>query len=324
MIETIAGIAAGVGQAVNAIGTAQQNWQQRKFAEDMYNRQLFEARADWDRQNAYNSPANQMARLRAAGLNPNLVYGNGQAQVPAQAVRGANQGSYKGEAPQFDLGSMLGSFQDAQVKKAQLNNLAAQENLLIQNAINKGVDTENKIRQGKSLDISNLKGQSDLTRYDKLGELSLEALQQGIFKTQGEISKIEADTKFTLNQQELNTAKNASDLKEATQRIAESRKRNLLMEAQRLETQARTAKTKEETFNVISQRGAIYQQIRQMEAATQNTETKTQIDKIDLAMKKLGVNPNDPVYLRVLGRILDGVIPSTEEIQYMMRNPDSK
>ena len=30
-----------------------------------------------DRQNFYNSPAEQMKRLTAAGLNPNLVYGSG-------------------------------------------------------------------------------------------------------------------------------------------------------------------------------------------------------------------------------------------------------
>lgn len=33
----------------------------------------------WNRENAYNSPEQQMERLRAAGLNPNLVYGNGSA-----------------------------------------------------------------------------------------------------------------------------------------------------------------------------------------------------------------------------------------------------
>lgn len=31
----------------------------------------------WNRQNAYNSPAEQVKRLQAAGLNPHLVYGNG-------------------------------------------------------------------------------------------------------------------------------------------------------------------------------------------------------------------------------------------------------
>lgn len=37
-----------------------------------YNRQM------WDYQNAYNTPAQQMARLKAAGLNPYLMYGNSQ------------------------------------------------------------------------------------------------------------------------------------------------------------------------------------------------------------------------------------------------------
>ena len=31
----------------------------------------------WNRQNEYNNPKNQMLRLSAAGLNPNLVYGSG-------------------------------------------------------------------------------------------------------------------------------------------------------------------------------------------------------------------------------------------------------
>lgn len=35
------------------------------------------ARDLWRMQAEYNTPANQVARLRAAGLNPNLIYGNG-------------------------------------------------------------------------------------------------------------------------------------------------------------------------------------------------------------------------------------------------------
>lgn len=33
----------------------------------------------WNRQNAYNSPGQQMLRFKAAGLNPNLIYGQGSA-----------------------------------------------------------------------------------------------------------------------------------------------------------------------------------------------------------------------------------------------------
>lgn len=36
------------------------------------------------KQNEYNTPANQMARYRAAGLNPNLIYGNGQSSAGNQ------------------------------------------------------------------------------------------------------------------------------------------------------------------------------------------------------------------------------------------------
>ena len=37
----------------------------------------------WNRENEYNLPANQMARLEAAGLNKNLIYGNGSHNLQA-------------------------------------------------------------------------------------------------------------------------------------------------------------------------------------------------------------------------------------------------
>lgn len=50
--------------------TIQANREQSQYA---YNMDL----QQWNRENAYNDPSQQMARLKAAGLNPNLVYGNG-------------------------------------------------------------------------------------------------------------------------------------------------------------------------------------------------------------------------------------------------------
>lgn len=41
----------------------------------------FANRQQWNAQNEYNSPAEQMSRYRAAGLNPNLIYGSGQASA---------------------------------------------------------------------------------------------------------------------------------------------------------------------------------------------------------------------------------------------------
>lgn len=64
-------------------------------------------------QNEYNKPANQMARLREAGLNPNLVYGGSSGSV-AGNLSTAPTGNYqsRGSGNLFDvLGGVLGAYQ---------------------------------------------------------------------------------------------------------------------------------------------------------------------------------------------------------------------
>ena len=64
-------------------------WNARRMAK----KQLRASRENWQMENAYNNPSAQMARLRAAGLNPNLIYQNG-----AENVSGSI------ESPQYDSG----------------------------------------------------------------------------------------------------------------------------------------------------------------------------------------------------------------------------
>lgn len=73
-------------------------------------------------QNEYNKPVNQMARLREAGLNPNLVYGGNSGSV-AGNLSTAPTGNYQTRGGNlFDvLGGVMGAydvFQSAQLKKA--------------------------------------------------------------------------------------------------------------------------------------------------------------------------------------------------------------
>lgn len=56
----------------------------------------------WNRENAYNSPAAQMARFKAAGLNPNLIYG--QSNTSAQLSGSLTSGS---PATPQDISPML-------------------------------------------------------------------------------------------------------------------------------------------------------------------------------------------------------------------------
>lgn len=51
-----------------------------------YERQLADQHKLWQENNAYNSPSAQMARLKAAGLNPNLVYQNGGVSAPSDQI----------------------------------------------------------------------------------------------------------------------------------------------------------------------------------------------------------------------------------------------
>jgi hypothetical protein len=78
------------------------------------------ALADWNRQNAYNNPKQQMQRYKEAGLNPNLIYNQ---QNTAQPVRSTDY--VAPQAPDFQ-GVLAKSSQikmlDQQTKNAELQN----------------------------------------------------------------------------------------------------------------------------------------------------------------------------------------------------------
>lgn len=112
-------IAAGlISGGASLLGNVSTNEANRRQAELAYQREL----DMWNRNNEYNTPTNQMARLKSAGLNPNLVYGTG-------SVTGNTSGNLpKYQAPRMDYNlnvpnvmDMLGTYQDIKVKQKQQN-----------------------------------------------------------------------------------------------------------------------------------------------------------------------------------------------------------
>lgn len=94
----------------------------------------------WHRQNAYNSPESQMDRYKKAGLNPNLIYGQG---TPGNATSSPD---YKAptekyeyapfQMPQMDLSQLIQQYQDVRLKSAQVDNVKAHtENVAADTAI---------------------------------------------------------------------------------------------------------------------------------------------------------------------------------------------
>lgn len=143
MIETIAPALASAGASVagNIIQNHQQNARDaaaRRFQIDMFNRS-----------NAYNSPSAVMARMKQAGLNPNLM--TGLAPSPAASVPSASSGS---RSASFDdvapnLISALSASQ--QIKSQQLADRLSEEKT---NAEIENINADTAEKQARTPTIS--------------------------------------------------------------------------------------------------------------------------------------------------------------------------
>lgn len=89
--------------------------------------------ANWKMQNEYNLPENQIKRLEAAGLNPNLMYGQGNVgnagSLPSAGGSGINPGM---KAGRFDLGV--------------LQQVEAAENIQLKNDEQRILNNEQKLK----------------------------------------------------------------------------------------------------------------------------------------------------------------------------------
>lgn len=82
---------------VNLQSVRETNQAQKELAEYQWEQNI----QQWKRENEYNSPEQQMQRLAAAGLNPYLVYQNGNAIMPA------------GNSPNYEAPNLQAYHQDA-------------------------------------------------------------------------------------------------------------------------------------------------------------------------------------------------------------------
>ncbi len=112
-------------QAINTAGnmlvSGELNRRGEKFNREVMEKQRKWSLEDWHMQNAYNDPAAQMQRLKNAGLNPHLVYGNGTS-TQAESVRATpNQSAPSYAKPQFSLDMINPVMAALGVQQAQAN-----------------------------------------------------------------------------------------------------------------------------------------------------------------------------------------------------------
>lgn len=126
----------GIG---NAIGNFFSTRETNRTNEQMQRNQQAYDLDMWNKSNAYNTPQAQMERYKAAGLNPNLIYGSGSASA-------GNAGPIKTESPAYyhappislpDVGAIVNQYADYQIKQQNLETLKWNTVQARQDALNK-------------------------------------------------------------------------------------------------------------------------------------------------------------------------------------------
>lgn len=186
-MSIVGGIISGVGSLLGGIGSSAMNnkavrdtnkanmeiakyqaqWQQQEN-EKAYQRSL----NMWNLQNEYNSPTQQMARIRAAGLNPNLVYGNGVTGNSSGSTPQYEPAKFNAPTMQAYRGWNLGisdaisQFLAYRTVKAQVDNMEAQNSLIRQ-------QTATEATKQANIAASTSRSEFDLNMAKELKDVSV-------------------------------------------------------------------------------------------------------------------------------------------------------
>ena len=177
----LGGLSAAGSVAGSALGASAQdraNKQNKEIAK-MQNAWNLE---QWHRENQYNRPTEQMQRLSEAGLNPNLVYGNGATTQAAASPRaaGAKMEAFK----DYNFG-----MQDA--TSTFLNTLNTEKNLELAQSQKAALDAQTLhegVKQQETLARKNL-SDFQLGLAKQTEQYSIEAAKLNAERTRTEIQR---------------------------------------------------------------------------------------------------------------------------------------
>ena len=198
---TISAIVAAATAGGNALAQSSMNKKTRQWNEVQYGKQRTDALADWARTNEYNSPLQQMARLKEAGLSPHLVYGGGANSI-SQPVRSTDTKSWSPNAPQIDGGQIVSQYFGVQQQQNALEIQKEQiRGLKIANDIAEGTKEDSMLTKGLTnqatqAKIDNIMADTNMNRLKQ----SLQGLEYQ--KLEQEVKQLVVNNKYNaLNQQ---------------------------------------------------------------------------------------------------------------------------
>lgn len=192
MNPTVAGGLIGAGGSLlssifNLFSQKSANDTNKELAKYNWEQQI----AMWERNNEYNTPENQMKRLMAAGLNPNLMYGQGNTgnstSVPTPQLPHVDP--YRMDDPSAAIIRGMQYGRDLELQESQIKNNEALANYNAEKAA-----TESYNRAMKALQKSDL--EFDLNLKRELKQTTVDMAFNRLAQAQETLGGLQLDNQF--------------------------------------------------------------------------------------------------------------------------------
>lgn len=182
----------------------------RNFAREMSDQKWQRDTEAWHRQNEYNSPTAQMQRLKEAGLNPNLMYGQGttgnSSSMPTYQAP-----DYKQKTKALQLPETIAMYQNIKARSQQINLMQKDSELKEQDVINKQLIGEQIQQKTKDLRDKN-RLFNDLYDYSLQGkEYEVGKKREEVEYKRGQIIKLNKELNILENKK--SEAKSRAEIK---------------------------------------------------------------------------------------------------------------
>lgn len=277
-------IAAGTA-AYNKWETNKRNEEEKKNNEDEYNKTRQASLEDTERTNQYNSPLQQMNRLRQAGLNPNLIYGKGADNTSAM-IRSTDIKKSTPEKYQFDSTpalQMAQGYMDMKVKGAQTDNLALQNELMQKDGLLKDATTA-KIAQETST------SKFQLSQSQELKDLVIDQAKANLLNTQTTTKATETGTQLT-----------AAKIQETAQNMQLAVNAD---ERSRLQNNANVSSTLQQIAQRNLEMAKNPDEVALLKATLANAQNEGLVKQAQGVLAKEGIQPSDPWYFKQMAIIM--------------------
>lgn len=200
----IAGASSLIGSGLSTAGAFKMNKRAVDYAREARREDI----KQWHLQNYYNSPIQQMQRLREAGLNPNLVYGNGGGTIAATSAPPTKVPELTNELAsmqQLSAVPAISAYQDMMVKNAQIRNTNAITELTEQKKLSEIISQGLKASQ-------TARNQFNLGLAKNLEKYTLQAAELNVKNAERDIILKETNNRIMQEMQPYNIAEKQANI----------------------------------------------------------------------------------------------------------------